>query len=376
MTTCRILYATLSFLAVNIGICPYVVAASTLQMTETSQEISGTDSDSGVSFRASLLVGGHVIVDLYIGSKRIHEEVDYTRQAFKVRVVSQATETPVALSVQDILAVQKLRDSRFSPPPKTHTSNTSGRLRDTLGRLLNLISDAPPGAVIDITTGPSLLSYTSICPQIGGPGLATYTLGTSGETRHDDVTVGPVCFQDPARGRCGAVGGPDPIGHSQPFTQECLNHDVCCDKTKGSPPFCGSDCFPAFLAAAAGYALAPDCGNTGGDWIDSNGEIYGLSNAESNGPPEPFAGYLNNADAFCARDPWLVTGTRTGLTISFTATNPSPPNFLAHCRRIPLAALMPRFLASTRPPPIMAATRRTARGVMPLGKVEIGIGRG
>ena len=137
MKTRQILYITLSFLAVNIGICPYVVAASTLQMTETSQEISGTDSDSGVAFRASLLASDHVIIDLYIGSKRIHADIDYARDRTRVRAVSQASETPVALSVQDILAFQKLRGSQFPPPPKIQTSD---RLWDALGSLINLMA--------------------------------------------------------------------------------------------------------------------------------------------------------------------------------------------------------------------------------------------
>jgi hypothetical protein len=248
MKTRRILYATLSILAINIGICPHVVAASTLQMTETSQEISGTDSDSGIAFRASLLPGDHVIVDLYIGTKRIHEEVDYTHKTVRLRTASQGNETPVALSVQDILAVQKLRGSQIPPPPKIQTSH---RLRDALGRLLNLISDAPPGAVIDFNNGPSRMSFTPICPQIGGPGEATYTTGRIKRvTHHYEVTVGPVCYHDPALGRCGTGGG-----LVQRFTQECLNHDVCCDRTKKPIPFCGSDCLPAFWTAIPDLVL-------------------------------------------------------------------------------------------------------------------------
>jgi hypothetical protein len=241
----------------------------------------------------------------------------WTRTRPRPRVLAP---TPVALSVQDILAVQKLRVSLFSLPPKIHTA---GRHGDALGRLLNLISDAPADAVIDFTSGPSRMSFTSICPQIGGPGVATYTLGTSGKTQHIEVTVGPVCYMGRALGRCGAGAGPDPlIGISQPFTQECLNHDECCDKTKGSPPICGSDCLPAFYAAEAGFTSAPDCGNTGGNWSDSNGFTCALSDADSNGDPEPFAGFLNDGDIFCP-NVWSVAGTRTGTQISFTATNPS-----------------------------------------------------
>jgi len=129
----QILYATLSFLAVNIGICPYVVAATTLQLTQTSQEISGTDSESGVAFHSSLLASDHVIVDLYIGTKRIHEEIDYGRHTLRIRSVSQGTETPIALSVQDIRAFQKLGVSLFSLPPKSNRrADTGMRLADCL----------------------------------------------------------------------------------------------------------------------------------------------------------------------------------------------------------------------------------------------------
>ena len=99
-----------------------------------------------MAFRSSLLPGDHVIVDLYIGTKRIHEEVDYARQTVRLST-SQANKTRVALSVQEILAVQKLRVSLFSQPPKIHTSARHG---DTLVRFLNLISAASDGYVIDI----------------------------------------------------------------------------------------------------------------------------------------------------------------------------------------------------------------------------------
>jgi hypothetical protein len=203
----RILYATLSFLATNIGICSYVVAASTLQLTQTSQEINGTDSESGVAFRSSLLPGDHVIVDLFIGTKRIHADIDYVRHTLILRTVSQANETPVALSVQDILAFQKLRRSLLSLPSKI---DPSARHAEALGTLITLMADAPAGAVLDLTTKISSESYTNICPQIGGPGVATYTLGIFGKTQHIEVTVSPVCYMGRALGRCGAGAGPDP----------------------------------------------------------------------------------------------------------------------------------------------------------------------
>ena len=183
MKTRQILYITLSFLAVSIDICPYAVAASTLQLTQTAQtdqEISGIDSDSGVSFRSSLLPGDHVIVDIYVGTKRIHEEIDYGRKALRLRTVSQGSETPIALSVQDILAIQQLRVSIHSLQTKIHMAARHG---DALARLINLMAVAPAGHVIDITGGLSGGSFTSICPQIAGPGEATYaTFNTFNKT--------------------------------------------------------------------------------------------------------------------------------------------------------------------------------------------------
>ena len=316
MKTRRILYAALSFLAVNIGVCPYVVAATTLQLTQTSQEISGTDSESGVAFRASLLASDHVIVDLYIGKKRIHEEIDYTRNKVRLRIVSQANETPTTLSVQDILAFQQLRVSL------TSKINKAARHGDALTRLINLMASAPAGHVFDITSGPSGGSFTSICPQIGKIREATYT-PRFGTTHHKTVTVGPNCYVNPALGRCGIGGGHSPfVGDSQPFTQECLNHDYCCEETGESPPVCGFDCAPAFDEAVPGYLAAPDCGTTAGDWSDSHAhDIAVLSGGDSTGDPTPFTGVINEYSPSCPRG-WAVVGTRTGTEISFTATNP------------------------------------------------------
>jgi hypothetical protein len=83
------------------------------------------------------------------------------------------------------------------------------------------MANAPAVAIDYSSSNPT---FTPICNEIGGPGVALYRFG--GGPRYDDVTVGPICYIPPATGRCGAGGGPDPIvGLAQPFTQECLNHD-------------------------------------------------------------------------------------------------------------------------------------------------------
>ncbi|MGH6838995.1 MAG: hypothetical protein ACREDT_09350 [Methylocella sp.] len=317
----QILYVTLSFLAVNVGLGLYVAAAGTLELKETSQEITGKDSESGVAFHASRLAGDRVVTDLYFGAKRIHADIDYAHHIHIIRSVYQASGLPATLSRQDILACRKLG---VSLTPKINSYSRHG---DALTSLLNLISSTPPGFAFDIRSGPlTNESFTSICPEIGGPGVATYTLGIIfRKTYHKEVTVGPICYQNPALGRCGAGGGPDAeIGLIQRFTQECLNLDACCDAKKEGA-FCGPECFPAILAAEAGFNDAPDCGDTGGNWADSNGMTYALGDANSSGDPMPVAGVLNANDPFCPSE-WGVAGTRTGKQISFTATNPSGPS--------------------------------------------------
>ncbi len=91
----QLLYVTLSFLAVNICLGSYIVAASTFELKETSQEISGTDGESGVAFHASLVASGHVVIDAYFGTKRFHADIDYTRNSLTIRSVSRAYGTPV-----------------------------------------------------------------------------------------------------------------------------------------------------------------------------------------------------------------------------------------------------------------------------------------
>ncbi|MGH6857932.1 MAG: hypothetical protein ACRECP_09940 [Methylocella sp.] len=317
----RTLYIALSFLAVNIGLGSYVVAASTLELKETSQEISGKDSESGVAFHASRLAGDRVVVDFYFGMKRIHADIDYAHHIDIIRSVYRANGLPAALSRQDILAFQKLLGSRFSPRPKIQTSD---RLRDALGSLINLIASAPEGYTLNFPKGRvTNESFKSICPEIGHIGEASFILGK--KFYYKTVLVGPICYKDPALGRCGRGGGPDfIIGWVQRFTQECLNHDECCEVSGKSPPVCGMECAAAFDAAEDGFLHAPDCGDTGGNWADSNGFTYALGDANSSGDPIPFGGVLNATSPFCPSE-WDVAGTRTGKQISFTATNPSPP---------------------------------------------------
>ncbi len=136
------------------------------------------------------------------------------------------------------------------------------------------------------------------------------------------MLVGPACYVPPATGRCGSLGGPDfPIGWVQRFTQECLNHDQCCNFTMISPPIFGRDCEDTFITAIPGFFLAPDCGTTAGDWNGGDTGTCVLTGGDSRGDPQTFTGTVNTGNVFCPI--WNVLGTRTGRDITMTITNPS-----------------------------------------------------
>ncbi|MGH6847224.1 MAG: hypothetical protein ACREC0_07250 [Methylocella sp.] len=199
--------------------------------------------------------------------------------------------------------------------------NSYSRHGDALTSLLNLISSAPEGYNLNFPKGRvTNASFKSICPEIGHIGEASFTLGK--KFHYETVLVGPFCYKDPARGRCGRGGGPDPgIGFVQRFTQECLNHDVCCDTSGKPPPVCGMECAATFDAAEDGFFDAPDCGTTAGNWTDDSGFTYVFTGGDSRGDPEAFTGTVNFNNRCDVA--WNVTGTRTGRNISFTETNPS-----------------------------------------------------
>ncbi|MGH6837752.1 MAG: hypothetical protein ACREDT_02935 [Methylocella sp.] len=305
----QILYVTLSFLAVNIGLGSYVFAAPAFELKETSQEISGKDSDTGVAFHASLVAKDRVVIDLYFGTKRIHADIDYARGGRDIiRSVYQASGLPAALSRQDILACRKLG---VSLTPKINSYSRHG---DALTSLLNLISSAPEGYTLNFPKGRvTNEGFKSICPEIGHIGEASFTLGKN--FYYKSVLVGPVCYKDPALGRCGRGGGPDfLIGWVQRFTQECLNHDECCEVSGKPPPICG--CAAAFDAAEDGFFKAPDCGTTAGTWTDDfgQGDKWVITAGDSGGnPPQDFTGTVNACGTYS------VGGTRNGPNISFSA---------------------------------------------------------
>ncbi len=244
----------------------------------------------------------HILVNLYVDGKRVEADIDYNRQLLYIRSLFWTTNAPAVLTATDIIAFQKLL---VTLPAEVNSESAHG---DALLTVINLLASAPVGNAINISS--SGKSYTSICSEIGGPGTAIV-----GKQSYS-VTVGPICYMPPALGRCGRGGGADPgIELVQRFTQQCLDHDECCDVTGKNPPICGTQCLPEFKAAAPGFFFAPDCGTTAGQWIDNYGITYVLNGGDSSGTPESFSGYANVQKY----GEWAVSGTRKGTGITFTA---------------------------------------------------------
>ncbi|MGH6837736.1 MAG: hypothetical protein ACREDT_02850 [Methylocella sp.] len=314
------LYAAPLFLAMYIGTGSHVVAGSALEVTQKPREISGVDRESGVAFAASASPSDHVVIDASIGGKQIHAEIDYKLKTVSIRSFSKANGTSVSLTAQDIVAFQKLRTSLL--PAIAPAVAAGSRHGDALVSFVNLMASASKGSAINISSVCPPTSFKSICNEIGGPGKATYnTISTGAITV--DVTVGPACYSDPALGRCGRSGGPDPgIGFVQRFTQECLNHDQCCHDAGTLEPFtCGANCVDEFGAAICGFFFAPDCATTAGNWTEFNGMghhmlfDYVLTGGDGSGFPQIFTGTRQFSNSI-----WNVAGTRSGPFIFFTAT--------------------------------------------------------
>jgi hypothetical protein len=62
-------------------------------------------------------------------------------------------------------------------------------------------------------------------------------------------------------------------GSVQRFTQACLNHDMCNEKTGDVL----GDCTDEFFAAADDFFFARDCAALDGQWVDGNGLTWKLN---------------------------------------------------------------------------------------------------
>jgi hypothetical protein len=274
--------------------------------TRSRQAIVGRDAalDTGFSARSS-----ESKVEIRIDlprRKAVVALIDYESHSVTAKSLSAATGRPVTLDRADI---NRFRALRASIGPAEH------RVGDALLSLLELLSEAPTGVVLDLDTRQSQQgrdiesrAFKSLC----GQSEATGRYDANG-TDHTVPVSGLGCYTkgNECLGRCGDGCGDeleDPPA-VQRITQECLNHDLCARDTGDILGACSDE----FEAAADGFFFAPDCGSLTGTWKDGQGRAMRLNQDED----QDVAGRLTTNSGECAYR--IQAGEHTGRKFELSA---------------------------------------------------------
>jgi hypothetical protein len=296
--------------------------------------IKGSDRGSGITFHAAA-TGPKVEVRIDLpGRKSALAVVDYETEALSLNSVATGTDRPVRLEAGDLSRLKILRSS-LGPLER--------RTGDALASIVELLSEAPTGIVVDLRPARSHQlramqprSYRSLCEARSATGR--YDL--DGETFTEEATgLGCYTSANECLGRCGAGCGDEPFGNPaavQRITQECLNHDLCARANGGSFGDCGDE----WNAAADGFLFAPDCGSLTGTWRDGEGTKMVLTQNSD----EEVSGRINLDFGSCRYR--ISEGDHTGRTFSLSATRrESTPGC---CRRLSYEGSIRRSCDTTR----------------------------
>ncbi len=267
--------------------------AFALELTRHSEyEVSGIDKELQVKFRSwrdrsdpkryrtdiSSDDDAYVVnVDLF-NSRRLTLRVNYSASAMTIKFHHIGLVSPIPLTSRDVAIFTKLLN-RLPP--------VESRAEEALAALLEWVSAASPGMILDINTGQRssrTSGLQSLCSVVGTNIQAAF------DTRAGNIVSRPTrvsqCYEETTEclGKCGEgcggfLGVP---GRVQRFTQDCLNHDFCV-RTQGS--LIDRNCNNEFLAAADDFLLAPNCADvgSGGTWGDEDGRIYRFRPEAQNG---------------------------------------------------------------------------------------------
>jgi hypothetical protein len=269
-TPCRRPRSTAKAVCLSAAILAGVPALATAaaEITRRSpDDVAGRDLAAGTEF-AARAQGDVVTVELALrGGKRVTARIDHAAGLVRLRSLAagpDGAETPAPVGQADLRALGAL--------PREFPELPSGTARDALEALLALLDEAPPGIVLDVDEKAAIRSLCGVRRATG-----TYTLGDLRVSAR--VAVGP-CYNEAngCLGRCGrgcrstSVAGFSNPGAVQRFTRDCLNHDLCVDRTGDALGACTDE----FLAAVDDFLLAPDCGSLSGGWTDNLGEVWRL----------------------------------------------------------------------------------------------------
>jgi hypothetical protein len=256
-------------------LCPAALAgvfAEAVQSAEfqtlSREQIVGRDAGTRTAFSAESR-GARVEIRIDLPNRKsILAVVDYETESLALKSVATGTDQPAKIDAADVARIKALGVSIGRP---------GHQIGDTLSILLELMSEAPAGVVVDVDTnrkqGPTLRGYESLC-------------GVRNATGHYDVdgtdftvpVTGLGCYTggNKCLGRCGANCGDTPFGNVaavQRITQECLDHDLCAHATGENL----GPCFDEWNAAADGFFFAPDCASLTDTWRDGTGGAMRLT---------------------------------------------------------------------------------------------------
>ena len=276
--TSRLLVAILTCLA-----CSPALAAAAAEITRRPPDsVSGRDAASGAEFAARAEDDVVTVEVVLRGGKRLLARIDHAAGSVSLHSLAAGpggAEAPAPVDQADMRALQALSQGLGELP-------RGSSARDALEGLLALLAEAPPGVVLDVDTAApasgererivaARAGIRSLCDTARATG--SYTLG--GQRVSTRVAVGP-CYNEANEclGRCGrGCRSTTVAGHSNPstvqrFTQDCLNHDLCVQRTGGNLGPCSDE----LLAAADDFLLAPDCASLTGRWTDNLDEVWRL----------------------------------------------------------------------------------------------------
>lgn len=236
----------------------------------TLERVAGRDAGTGATFSAEAK-GDVVTVTVRLpDTKEFTAKVDYA--ASRLTLTTSRTDYGVPLTLlRDEKLVLKDLDRSFRQP--------EGRIGDALASFVGLLAGAPVGATLDYATPKVSKSEMSksLCERVGTDRIAHWNVDDRGHSKK--VLVGP-CYNkgNDCLGRCGAgcsasvVAGEGNPAAVQRFTQACLNHDMCDEKTGDVL----GECTEEFFEAADDFFFARDCAALDGQWVDGSGLTWKL----------------------------------------------------------------------------------------------------
>jgi hypothetical protein len=291
-------------------------AAAAVELAQRSQVLlAGSDAALGAGFAARAEASA-VTVELGLGGARVVARIDDATGAVSLRSLGPGgADGPAPLEEADLRIARAL--GAALGPQQPH------RVGDALLGTLALLAEVRPGTVLDLAVpgtadakaAPAGIRSLCRAPRATG----SYTLGSRRISR--TVVVGS-CYNAASEclGRCGrGCRSTEVAGYANPdtvqrFTQDCLDHDLCVQRTGDNL----GECLDELLDAVDDFLRAPDCGSLDGAWTDSLAAVWDLDQRDD------FSVRGTVTLPRCGR--LAVTGRHQGASVALTAaTSARPP---------------------------------------------------